>query len=272
MMILRTWTAPLFLAAALVAAPAHAGIFSDEEARKAILDLRDSLAESNRQQAERIDALTKRIEQLENRIDALQHGQSESADHTDSMSLEIAKLRGVTEQLGNDVANAQKREKDFYADLDQRMRKLEPTAIVVDGHSATVDRDEQQSYDTAMAQFRANDYRSAINAFNAFVARYPQSVYTPAAQFWLGSSYYAVKDFPAAIAAQQILMERFPDSPRVPEALLNIAASQIELNDRKAARATLNRITADYPDAEAAKLARDRLAALPAEKEKVKKP
>ena len=67
-------------------------------------------------------------------------------------------------------------------------------------------------------------------------------------------------------------MERFPDSPRVPEALLNIAASQIELNDRKAARATLNRITADYPDAEAAKLARDRLAALPAEKEKVKKP
>jgi tol-pal system protein YbgF len=259
------------LLGALAQAPARAALFGDDEARKAILELRDGLTESNRQQQQNLDALSRRIEQLENRVDALQHGLSESAARSDAADLAIAKLRGATEQLANDVANAQKREHDLYADLDQRMRKLEPTAITVDGHSAQVDREEQQAYDAAIAQFRGNDYRGAINALNAFTARYPQSVYTAVAQFWLGSSYYAVKDFPASIAAQQALVERFPDSPRVPEALLNIAASQVELNDRKSARATLMRITNDYPDSEAAKLAHDRLTSMPAAKDKDKK-
>lgn len=249
------------------AAPARAALFGDDEARKAILELRDNLAESNRKQ----DDLAKRIEALENRIAAIQNGQSEAANQRDATMLELAKLRGVTEQLANDVAIAQKREHELYADLDQRMRKLEPTAITVDGRSVQVDREEQMAYDAAMAQFRASDFRSSISALQAFVARYPQSVYAPAAQFWLGSSYYAVKEFNSAVAAQQSLIERFPDSPRVPEALLNIAASQVELNDRKSARSTLTRITHDFPDSDAAKLARDRLAALQAGTGKDKK-
>ena len=248
--------------------PAHAGIFSDDEARKAILELRDTIAANDKQQQERIDALAKRIDELENRIDAVQHGQSASADKNDATVLEIARLRGVSEQLANDVANAQKREHDLYQDLDQRLHKLEPTAVTVDGHNGEVNREEQLAYDTAMGQFRANDFRSAINALGAFVARYPQSVYTAPAQFWLGSSYYAVKDFPSAIAAQQALIEHFPDSPRVPEALLNIASSQMDMNDRKSARTTLNRIVKDYPDSEAAKLAQERLTALPPDKGK----
>jgi len=58
------------LAATLAAslAPARAALFGDDEARKAILELRDGLAESDRQQRERTDALSKRIEALENRI------------------------------------------------------------------------------------------------------------------------------------------------------------------------------------------------------------
>jgi tol-pal system protein YbgF len=243
-------------------APAHAGILSDDEARKAILELRDTIAASDKQQKERLDAMEKRIAEIENRIEAVQHGQIASAEKGDATTLDIDHLRGVTEKLANDVANTQKNSHDLYADLDGRLRKLEPTAITVDGHNAEVARDEQMAYDTAMAQFRANDFRSAINALGAFVARYPQSVYTAAAQFWLGSSYYAVKDFPAAITAQQALIEHFPESPRVPEAMLNIAASQMDSNDRKGAKATLNRIVKEHPDSEAAKLAKDRLAAL----------
>jgi tol-pal system protein YbgF len=258
--------APLLLCALLAAlpgAPAHAALFSDDEARKAILELRDSLADSDRKQQERIDALNKRIDELANRIDAMQHGQLESANRADASDTDVAKLRGAVEEMHNDVLNAQKRERDRYAEIDTRLRKLEPADISVDGHSATVGRDEQAAYDVAVAQFRSNDFRSAIHALDAFVARYPQSIYAPAAQFWLGSSYYAVKDFPSAILAQQSLLEHFPDSPRVPEALLNLAASQVELNDRKSARTTLTRITKDYPNTDQARLAQERLASLP---------
>ncbi|HYB50673.1 MAG TPA: tol-pal system protein YbgF [Burkholderiaceae bacterium] len=252
-------------------APARAAIFGDDEARKAILELRDNLAESDRQQRERLDALAKRIEALETRIAAIQHGQSETADQHDATMQEIAKLRGVTEQLANEITTTQKHEHDLYADIDQRLRKLEPASITVDGRSGQVDRDEQAAYDGAMSQFRARDFRNSVNSLSAFVGRFPQSVYAPAAQFWLGSSYYAIKDYPAAIAAQRSLVERFPESPRIPEALLNIAASQVELNDRKSARATLTRIVNDYPSSDAAKLARERLASFPPPQSKEKK-
>jgi tol-pal system protein YbgF len=244
------------------AAPARAALFSDDDARKAILELRDTVAKSDREQRERLDALTKRIDELANRIDAVQHGQLEAADRNDAANQEMARLRGVTEELRNDLNNTQKRERDRYADLDTRLHKLEPADVSFDGKSATVSHDEQAAYDVAVAQFRSSDFRSAIHALDAFVARYPQSVYSASAQFWLGSSYYAVKDFPAAIAAQQYLLEHFPDSPRVPEALLNLAASQAELNDKKSARATLQRITKDYPNTEQARLAEERLSTL----------
>jgi len=261
--------AALMLAAlAMPFVPARAALFGDDEARKAILDLRDSVAALDRQQRERFDALTKRVEDLENRVTALQHGQSEIANQHDSSMVEISKLRGITEQLANDLATTQKRERELYADLDQRLHRLEPSTITFDGRSGTVDREEQAAYDAAMSQFRARDFRSSINSLSGFVTRFPQSVYAPAAQFWLGSSYYAIKDYPAAVAAQRSLMERYPDSPRIPEALLNIAASQVELNDRKSARATLTRIANDYPNSEAAKLARERLVALAPTKEK----
>ena len=63
--------AALCMGAALVAlaAPtAHAGIFDDDEARRAILELRQKLEQSNEQQrarqAEQMAALTAQVEQL----------------------------------------------------------------------------------------------------------------------------------------------------------------------------------------------------------------
>jgi tol-pal system protein YbgF len=249
-------------AAGLLCAPARASIFSDDEARKAILELRDTLTEYDHQQKERLDALTQRIDDLANRVEGLQHGMLEATDRTDAAKEEIAKIRGATEELHNEVLNEQKRERERYADLDARLHKLEPSEVSVDGKSVQVAREEQSAYDAAMAEFRANEFRSAIHGLEGFLARYPQSPYAPTAQYWLGSSYYAVKDFSAAVAAQSALVEHFPDSPHVPEALLNLAASQVELNDRKGARATLGRIVKDFPDSDQAKLAKDRLAAL----------
>jgi tol-pal system protein YbgF len=261
----RRWAAALALTLALAAAPCYA-LFGDDEARKAILDLRDRVAQIEKDQAARNAEFSQRLDKLESRLDvtvqAFQRGQSESAGQLDALRQEIARLRGSIEQIANDVATLQKRDKDLYTDLDARMRKLEPTSVTVEGRSVQVEREEQAAYETALAQFRTSDFRSAIGGFTAFLARYPQSAYAPAAQFWLGSSYYAIKDYKSAISSQQGLLERFPDSPRVPDALLNIAASQVESNDKKGARVTLNRIVSEFPDSDTARLAKERLAGL----------
>lgn len=266
----RFFALPLIaLALAVSVTPVRAGLFDDDEARKAILELRDKLhnglQEIDQKQAERLDALTKRVDQIEERMDALQRGLSTLAEQHDATTADIDKLRGLAEQLGNDISTLRKSQRDLMADYDQRLRKFEPVSVTVDGKTVSVAREEQAAYETAVTRFRANDYRSAIQSLAGFVARYPQSVYAPSAQFWLGSSYYAVKDYANAITAQQTLLERFPDSPHVPEALLNIASCQVELNDTKSARASFAQLINDFPGTEAASLAKERLDGLPAE-------
>jgi tol-pal system protein YbgF len=248
----------LLLAAA---APSQA-LFGDEEARKAIVDLRDQVAQMQKDENARIDALSQRIDKIDNLLQAIQNGQLEAGGQFDQLHQDLAKLRGMIEQITNDVATLQKHSRDLYSDLDARIRKLEPTSVTVEGKSVQVDRDEQAAYESAMALFKANDFRTAVGGLSAFLNRYPQSPYAASAQFWLGSSYYAIKDYRLAIAAQQALIDKFPDSPKAPDALLNIAASQIELNDKKSARATLNKVISDFPDSDAAKLAKERLGSL----------
>src|SRR5436853_3155726 len=249
---------PLLLS---LAAPSWA-LFGDEEARKAIVDLRDQVAQMQKDDNARVDALSQRIDRIDNLLQAIQRGQLEAGGQFDQLHQELAKLRGLIEQVTNDVATLQKRNRDLYSDLDARIKKLEPTSVTVEGKSVQVERDEQAAYESAIASFKANDFRTAVGGLSSFLNRYPQSPYAASAQFSLGSSYYAIKDHRSAIAAQQALIDRFPDSPKAPDAMLNIAASQIELNDKKSARATLSKVISDFPESDAGKLAKERLASL----------
>lgn len=240
------------LAAALLAAfaflPLHAGagVFDDDEARKAILDLRA-----------KVDALS---HDLNARIDTKSDKSStlDLVSQNELTAQEIAKLRGQIEVLANELANAQKRQKDFYVDLDTRLRKLEPHEVTIDGKAAQVDPNEQKSYETAMQLFKSGDYKTAGAALSEFVHRYPESGYAPNAQYWLGNAYYAQRDCKNAIAAQLVVLKSYPDSPKAADAMLNIASCQTELKD-KAAKKTLQDLIKQYPDSSAAATAKERL-------------
>jgi tol-pal system protein YbgF len=236
-----------------LAFPAHAQILSDSEARKAILELRARLAELQQRDSD----LSARIDRLE----TAQRNQLELANQTETLRQEIARLRGQVEALTNEIATLQKRNRDLYADLDARLKKMEPSTVAVDGKPVAVDRSELNAYETALAQFRASDFKGALASFQQFVARYPQSPYVPLAHYWIGSSHYALKEYKSAIAAQQVLVDRYSDSTRAPDALLSIAESQLQLSDKKSANRTLSRLIKDYPESEAAKVARERLPA-----------
>jgi tol-pal system protein YbgF len=234
--------------------PAQA-LFGDDEARKAILELRGRVAENDKRAQDALDALARKVE-------TAQRSQLELVNQNDLMRQEMAKLRGQIDTLTNEVTNLQKRNKDLYTDLDARLKNLEPKPVSVDGKSVAVARDEQAAYDAALVLFRSGQFPDAIRSLQTFLVRYPASAYVPSAHYWIGNAYYAQKDYRNAIASQQVVVQRFADTPRAPEALLNIAASQQEMNQRTAARATLDRIVKDYPDSDSAKVAKERLAAL----------
>ncbi|HEY4073339.1 MAG TPA: tol-pal system protein YbgF [Herbaspirillum sp.] len=240
------------LGAALVAAfscapmAAHAGLFDDAEARKAIQDIHtqlDALRHDLGDKADKSSALT-------------------LADQNDQLRQEIARLRGQIEVLTNQLSDTQQRQKDFYVDLDARMRKLEPQQVNLDGKTFNVDQAEQKSYDSAVGYFKNGDYKGAVAALADFLKRYPQSGYAPSAQYFLGNSYYAVSDYKNAIATEQAMIKSYPDNPKIPDAQLTIASAYTDLKDKAAAKKTLSAIISQHPNAPAAQTAKERLASL----------
>jgi tol-pal system protein YbgF len=247
-----TMTFKSTLAAALLAAfstiplHAHAGVFDDDEARRSILDLRGKVESTNT----RLDGKADKASTLE------------LANQNEQLRQEVAKLRGEIEVLTNELANAQRRQKDFYVDLDNRLRKLEPQKITVDGKEASVEPGEQKTYDAAMALFKTGDYKTAGAAFFDFLRRYPGSGFAASAQYWLGNSYYAQRDYKNAVAAQQLVLKNYPGNPKAADAMLNIASCYIELKDKAAAKKTLEKLIELYPESPAADIGKERLRAI----------
>ncbi len=236
--------------AALSYAPlqAHAGLFNDDEARRAVLDLRTRIDSLRQESQTKLDSKADKTSILD------------LSSQNEQLRQEIAKLRGQIEVLTNEVANTQQRQKDFYVDLDNRLRKLEPQKITVDGKEASVDQTELRAYEAAMALYKAADYKGASTAFAEFMRSYPQSSYAASVQYLLGTAYYAQRDYRNALTAQQAVVKNYPDSPKAADALLNIASCHTELKDKAAAKKALETLVRQYPASSAAQTAKERLA------------
>ena len=255
------WTArTMALAAALSFAPAHAALFADDDARRAILELRGKVDAQAQDTQRRLDALTTRIEQIERNTG---RGQLELASQLEQMRQEIARLRGQVEVQNNELSGVQRRQKDLAENVDTRLKPFEPVQVQIDGQTFTVDPADKRAYDQALAQFRASDFKAALAGFQSLLKN-PDSPYAPAAQFWAGSAQFALRDWKGAAASLQALLARHPDTPRAPDALLTLASAQLEQGDRRAARATLQSLLDKHPQSPAAETARQRLDSIPA--------
>jgi len=247
------------LGAALITPVAHAGIFDDDEARRAILDLRQKLEQSNEQararQAEQMSALTEQVNQLKRSLLDLNN-------QLEQMRSDNAKLRGQNEELARAVSDMQRKQQDLQAGVDDRMRKFEPQKVTLDGKEFAADPDEKRQYDEAMELLRKSDFTGTANALTAFRKRYPSSGYTESVMFWLGNAQYGNRQYKEAIATFRGLVSAAPDGAKAPEALLAIANCQAELKDTKSARRTIDELLKAYPKSEAAQAGKERLASL----------
>ena len=109
--------APSLLAALLACAylpQGHAALFEDDEARRAILELRqrvDVLNQSSQRSAEDSAQLRRALIDLQSQIEGLR--------------AEVATLRGQNEQLVREAAELQRRHKDMAQGVDERLRQFD---------------------------------------------------------------------------------------------------------------------------------------------------
>jgi len=239
----------------LTVASAQAALFEDDEARTAILDLRQRIEASrvaseaaNTRAGEDNMVLRRSLLELQNQIELLRE--------------ESAKLRGMNEQLTRDIADSQRQQKDIFQKVDDRFKQFEPAKVNVDGREFLVEPLEKRDFEAALLVFRRGDFPAAQVIFVDFLKRYGASGYRVPALFWLGNAQYATRDYKEAMSNFRALIAQDPEHLRAPEAVLSIANCQIELKDARGARKTLEDLLKAYPQSEAAGAAKERLARL----------
>lgn len=249
-----SWASVLLCAATLWPVQAHA-LFGDDEARKAVIDVRQRF-EAHRASSEAS------INELRQSEAAGRRSLLELSNMIEQLRSEIAQVRGQNEQLSRQVAELQRQQRDSQQGVEERLREMEPTTVSLDGVEFQASPAEKRDYEAALEALRASDFARAESAFESFLRRYADSGFTPSVLYWLGNAQYANRKYREAIGTHRRLVNSYATHPRAPEALLAVANSQIELKDLPSARRTLQDLIKAHPRSEAAAAARDRLARL----------
>jgi tol-pal system protein YbgF len=231
----------LLLAGAL-SLPARAGLFDDDEARNRIEQLRGEVTE------------------LGKRADVVNRNQIDFANQVEAIKADIAKLRGQIEVLTYELEAAQKRQKDFYVDLDNRLRKLEQPPAEAKPEVPKADpAQETRDYEAALAGLKAAKFKEAASAFLAFIKTYPNGSLAASAHYWGAYAHVQARDHAGAAELFGKFAAGWPGDPRAPTALESRVASLDAIKDVKGARATLEQLAEKYPNSEEGKRAKLRL-------------
>jgi len=240
------------------------GLFDDNEARRRVERLREEMVANQRDVAEQLKKLNDAVAGASDRSALLQISQQ-----VETLSNELARMRGQLETLANQAETAERRQKDLYLDIDTRLRKLEQAreqaASQPEKPAASAEQEaspaETRAYQAALDQFKLGNYALAVSAMQGFLVTYPSSKLASNAQYWVGMAHSGQRNYKEAIAAQRKLLAAWPDSEKAPDAMLSIAAAQETMGDRKNAQRTLEELLAKYPKSSAAASAKQRLAA-----------
>lgn len=225
------------LCASLIATPKAHAFFSDDEARK-------------------------QVNNLNEQVKAAQKNLIEIHAENDVLKQENSKLRGQVEALEKNVDELQENLKNYYQELNERLKKFEPQNLEVEGVKGTAQAGEKQAYDDALKAFKDGNLAKADKEFLAFTKKYPSSPYWPLAEYWLANAKYGNKDYAGSISAVQSLMKRYPDHQRVPDAMITMASSQLESGQKAAGKKTLESVKSRFGGSKAAKTATEMLSTM----------
>jgi tol-pal system protein YbgF len=234
----------------------YAGLFDDEEARKRIASQQALIADLRNQ----VQALDGRIIKLDEALSSQPlldlHNQIET------LRLELNKLQGQIEVLGNESELTQKRQKDFYIDLDDRLRRLEQRSETggsgstapgtkekePDAHSA-IDVDSVPETDAgtvAMAPAPVAVVPSSAPASGSGAAAPADSAENQA--YEAAYNLFKAAKYKDAISQFNKFIKSYPASNLVPSAQYWIGNSYYALRDFKNAITAQEKLLSNYPD------------------------
>ncbi|MBP6057288.1 MAG: tol-pal system protein YbgF [Nitrosomonas sp.] len=227
----------------------YAALFGDDEARQQIQVLRKQVSE--------MEARIAKMEQALNSQALL-----ELYAQVETLGLELGKLNGQIEMLSNDNTLLQKRQRDFYIDLDNRLREIEqstnkrapsstppkssphsmaapPSTELAAAPPAAVTTPETEETVVAAVQ---SDAGSVLASTLVPPGPEENSVYKEAFSFFKNG------DYVSAIGRFESFLENYPQSNLAPGAAYWIGNARYALRDYQMAIDAQRKLINKYPD------------------------
>ena len=113
------------------------------------MELRQNQSELRTQVDANRQGLTEELRKANEENVQLRKSLLDTQNQLEAIRSDLAKLRGQTEVLARDMADVQRKQKDDMQAMDERMRKLEPSKVTVDGKEFFADPVEKRDYESA---------------------------------------------------------------------------------------------------------------------------
>ncbi len=228
-----------------------AGVFDDEEARRQIAAQKTSIGEVRSQG----QALESRVVKLEDLLD--NQPLLELHSQIEALRLDLSKLQGQIEVLVNENESSQKRQRDFYIDLDSRLRRIEQPDETAASGSAISESAERAAEPgapdmepepaaaapaTAAAVVSSAASTPAKGVSSASAKNVESDAYEAAYSLFKAGSYQD------AISRFNKFLRSYPGSSFAPSAHYWIGNSYYALRDFKSAISAQEKLIKNYPD------------------------
>ncbi len=163
-------------------------------------------------------------------------GMSEAADDTSARP--VLRVTGASRHGGKEV-------------VEQTMPDESAAPPAPSSRPSALDPDARKAYDSALALVNGKQYAPALEAFSAFLARYPDHPYASNAIYWRGECYFAQGDYLRAAEQFDSVVTRYPLGNKTPDALLKLGMTQQKLGNLQKAKEYFDKLQHDFPRSDA---------------------
>ncbi|MXP56295.1 tol-pal system protein YbgF [Pantoea sp. Mhis] len=180
----------------------------------------------------------------------LQEQQQEIDDNKNDINLLRGQIQQNTHQINQLVQNQQQLNNSIDI-LNTRNNRIQ-----------LINNDIISYNDAIELILNKKEYDDAINKLQVWVKQYPNSVYQPNANYWLGQLFYNKGDKNQASHYFATIIKHYPKSSKTSEALLKIGIFMQEKNDIIRAKAIYRQIIKQFPNTDSSKQAQKYLSKL----------
>lgn len=193
------------------------------------------------------------VERLERMLEARNQMQIDMQRQLEQMAGELDELRGTVERNSYELNQMLERQRDLYREIDT-LRTAKPAAAVeskpetpATTEAYSNNQSENAEYESAVNLIlKEKNYQGATESFNAFLTKYPQSIYKPNAHYWLGQLYFAKSEL--ALAKQHFdAVSQFAKSSKRADAMLKLGMIADREGDKAGAKTLFQKVVTEYP-------------------------